>query len=253
MNKWIFIFGLCLFATQQSQAGTIQITGEGKSSAPPNKVTLSISVHSICYASSEAAKIANSKVTQDIIHILEFFQSDERDQITTSPGSFELSTERVPSEDGHERILCERKWKTWNTVEISIHKIEKISDLQDKITNHLASIETVNPSLQEQTFAHISSPYFKLTEDTYRQLRKQAQQAALNDAKEQFSNFDADCHFRDVHLNSVSTPVFNSVVRFEAKKSVHEDGSTPVIPENITVTAVWSFIWEFGEATACYQ
>lgn len=253
MNKWLLIFGLYFSATQPSQAGTIQITGEGKSSAPPDKVTLSVTVHSICFASSEVAKIANSKVTQDIIQILESFQLDERDQITTSPGGFELSTERIPSEDGHDRILCERKWKTWNTIEISIHKIDKISELQDKLTNVLSNIETVNPSLHDQTFAHISSPYFKLTEDTYRQLRKQAQQAALNDAKEQFSNFDADCHFRDVHLNSVSTPVFNSVVRFEAKKSVHEDVSTPVIPEKITVTAVWSFIWEFGEAATCYQ
>lgn len=250
----LFFFFFTFFAlTIVAEAGTIQITGEGRVSSPPNEVSLAITIYSICYDSTLEARNANSVQTEKLLNAIKKYQKKENDLLTTSPGGFVLSTEYIPSEEGRDRILCERKWKTWNKIKTTLHSLDDFSLLQDELTKLISSEESINPDKKAQSFVHISSPAFSLTEETMLNLRKAAQRAALFDAQDQFSNFDANCNFIGVHLTTVSSPVFNSLVRFEAKGAFNNDTLTPTIPEDIIVSASWTFIWEFKESTQCFN
>jgi len=234
-------------------AGTIQITGQGEASLPPDIFTIQVTVNSVCYDSTKQAKTANAEIANQIIPLAKKYLRDTKDNLTTHPGGFIRETEYIPTGDGHSRILCERKWKTWNTISMTLHDITILPELQDELVGFLASIEALKPDTQAQTFAQLSSPDFLLTPENQMKLRKESQQAALQDAKDQFSNFDANCRFSSPKLNSVTPPNFNTVVRYGAKLADLEEDSTPVIPEKITVTAVWNFIWEFESALGCFN
>ncbi len=234
-------------------AGTIAITGQGESSSPPDMYSIELKVNSICYETTQQAKLDNARIANQLIAISQKYARNSKDKVTTHPGSFIRSTEYLPSESGHSKILCERKWKTWNTISLTIHDIQSLAELQDELVTFLAPIEMVQPEKQEQTFIHLSSPHFGLTKENLTILRKQAQQSALQDAKDQFQNFDVYCHFKSAKLNSVTPPSFTSTIRYGAKMAESSESSTPVIPENITVTAIWNFIWEFELAPGCYN
>jgi uncharacterized protein YggE len=255
MSKFIqyISFVIVLSFPISSIAGTIQITGQGEASLPPDMFKIEVAVNSVCYESTKQAKAANAEIANKVIPLAQKYLRDSRDELTTHPGGFTRETEYIPTGDGHSRILCERKWRTWNTISLTLHDISSLSELQDELVSFLAPIEGLKPDKQEQTFAQLSSPEFLLTSENQIKLRKDSQQAALDDAKDQFRNFDANCHFNLAKLSSVSTPNFNTVVRYGAKMADVEDSSTPVIPENITVTAVWNFIWEFESAPGCYN
>lgn len=234
-------------------AGTIQITGQGEASLPPDMFKIEVAINSVCYESTKQAKIANAEIANKVVPLAQKYVRNPMDKLTTHPGGFIRETEYIPTEDGHSRILCERKWKTWNKITLTLHDISSLPELQDELVSFLAPIEALKPDHQEQTFAQLTSPEFLLTTENQIKLRRESQQAALDDAKDQFHNFDANCHFNLAKLSSVTTPNFNTVIRYGAKMANAELDSTPVIPENITVTAVWNFVWEFESAPGCYK
>ena len=236
-----------------TMAGTIQITGKGEASSAPDLYYLDIKVTSICYDSTQRAKNANAQITNRLVELGKKHIKTPEDKITTYPGGFIRETEYVPAEDGHNRILCERKWKTWNTVRLSLHNLTSLPAVQDDLVSFLAPIETVSLERIDQSYAQISSPQFSLTEVNLNKLRKESQDAALKDAKNQFHNFDVNCHFKSAKLISLNQPSFNHIYRYTSKLSDESDSSTPVIPESISVTAIWNFTWEFESAPNCYN
>ncbi|MFM8312654.1 MAG: SIMPL domain-containing protein [Deltaproteobacteria bacterium] len=236
-----------------SLAGTIQITGKGEVSSPPDLYYLDIKVMSICYDSTQRAKNANAQISNKLVELGKKYINTPEDKITTYPGGFVRETEYIPGEDGHNRILCERKWRTWNTVRLTLHTLSSLPTVQDALVSFLTPIELVSPDRIDQSYAQISSPQFSLTEANFNKLRKESQQAALQDAKNQFQNFDANCHFKSAKLSSLNQPSFTHVYRYASKASDESDTSTPVIPESISVTAIWNFTWEFESAPGCYN
>ena len=248
----IFILGPLFIGSLIARAGTIQITGNGEASSPPDMYHMDIKVISICYESTQEAKNENAKIANNLIKLSQKFLRDSNDKVTTYPGGFIRDTEYIPGDDGHSKTLCERKWKTWNTVRLTLHDLKSLPAVQDEILTYLAPIEALQPNKKEQSFVQLSSPEFSLTDENRTKLRRQAQQAALQDAKDQFLNFDANCHFKSAKLNSLTPPSFSSVLRYASKAAETSDSATPVIPENITVTATWNFIWEFDSTPGCY-
>lgn len=236
-----------------SFGGTISITGNGEASHAPDEYRFDIIVTSICYETTKAAQSQNSTLANQIIELTQQYKLAPNDKITTSPGGFIRSTEYVPTENDRSKIICENRWKTWNTIRLTLHDFSKLPGLQEELTTFLGSTEAVNIDKKEQTYVQISSPQFSLTEDNLNKTRKLAQQSALMDAKNQLQNFNDSCDFRSLKLMSVAVPTFDSWVRYGTKSASISESSTPVIPEEITVTAAWSFTWEFDSAPRCYN
>ncbi len=253
MKLGYILLATCFYCFQSVEAGTIQITGVGESSAPPDQFTIQMTVNSICYPSTLQAKNANALIANQIVELSKRFVRNESDKITTNPGGFIRETEYLPNENGRTKILCERKWKTWNTISITLHELSQFPEIQDELVNFLTPLEALQPNIQEQSFVQLSSPHFGISDPKQHQLRNEAQHAALNDAKAQFENFDANCHFQGAKLNSLSSPAFNTTLRYGAKMATEADSSTPTIPDIITVSAVWNLIWEFNSASGCYR
>lgn len=234
-------------------AGQLLVVGQGEASSAPDKYTIQLTVTSICYETTQQAKNENSQLANQLIALSQKYKRSENDKITTHPGGFIRSTEYLPEESHHSKILCERKWKTWNTVTLNLHDIQSLPSLQDELVDFLKPYETLSIDKTEQTFIQLSSPQFGLTEENEKSLQKQAQNLSLKDAQEQIKNFDDTCHFASLKLESVASPSFTNTVRYGAKSVGSNESSTPVIPEQITVTAIWNFIWEFDSAPGCYN
>jgi hypothetical protein len=78
-------------------------------------------------------------------------------------------------------------------------------------------------------------------------LRKNAQARAWDDAKSQLDGFASKCDFKGLKLTTVTQPAFTA--HYDMGKS--GESATPLIPENITVRAVWKFVWEFEPTPGC--
>jgi len=234
-------------------AGTIEILGQGEASSPPERYTIDLTVTSICYETTKDAKSENSIIANALVAIAKKYSKTSEDRINTYPGGFIRNTEYIPESTGHSKILCENGWRTWNTIRLQLHDIYSLPDLQDELVVFLEPLESINPSKKQQTFIQLGSPQFGLKEENLNKLRKQAQQSALEDAKAQLQNFDENCHFKSIKLRSLAPPALNTFVRFGAKSSTPTESSTPIIPEEITVTASWNFSWEFESAPGCFN
>lgn len=235
------------------RAGTIEIVGQGEASSAPERYTIDLTVTSICYETTKDAKSENSTIANQLVAIANKYSKTSEDKINTYPGGFVRNTEYIPEGTGHSKILCENGWRTWNTIRLQLHDIYSLPDLQDELVVFLEPIESINPSKKQQTFIQLGSPQFGLKEENLNKLRKQAQHAALEDAKAQLQNFDDNCHFKSIKLRSLAPPSLNTFVRFGAKSSSTPESSTPIIPEEITVTATWNFSWEFENAPGCFN
>lgn len=248
----VFFIGLVTWGLT-GYGGTVSIVGNGEASLPPNEYTMDLTVTSVCYPTTKNAKSANSQLANQIIDLTRSYMDSADDELHTIPGGFVRTTEYLPSENDRSKILCENRWRTWNTIRLTLHHLERLPEIQDELVAFLSPMESINPEKAEQTYIQISSPHFGLKEDNFVKLKQEAQIAALQDAKNQLDNFSDRCNFKSLNLMSVAPPSFDSIVRYGAKSVSTGESSTPVIPEEIIVTSTWNFVWHFDSAPQCYQ
>lgn len=238
-------------AVASAESGKIVIVGTGQAAAAPEVVRMSVYVTSICYETSRGAKDANAEVANRVLEILRNFASDPRDRITAS-GGVNLRQTEYAVVGTTTKTLCELKWRATNTLTIETGSIDGVPDLQDLL---LASIDAtvVDPDQAAQTYAELAQPSFSLRAETMKSLRATAQGAAYDDAKGQLDVFASRCAFQDARLTTISPPEYDAYPRKDgdAMNSDMGGSATPIIPDDINVTATWRFEWAFTPSPSC--
>jgi len=233
-----------------SNKGSIVMIGKGTASSPPEFVSFSVKVTSICYNTSQEAQAENAKLASSVLVILEDFKKGERDKITASGGANirQTGTTQIGAES---KVLCDLKWRSENHLNISMSRMEDLPALQDKLFVALDQSADLNPAQIAQTFAEVSRPDFGLYPETSVTLRNEAEGLAFDDAKSQMKGLQARCPFQDPRLVSVAPPEYN----YSAKSIMRSAGaySGPVIPDEMEVSAVLRMEWEYTPSAACKQ
>lgn len=244
-----------LAASADEGVGEITIVGNGEASAAPEFARVSIDLTSICYDTSRAAKDANAQLANKLIAVMQQFVTTDHDQITTSGGANELQTETTYT--GSESVtLCQMKWRATNTIYLQVSAIDKLADIQDEA---LAAIDAsragqgVNPEVATQTYAELHRPSFHLFSATKVKLRSEAQGLAYDDAKAQFDTFAGRCDLGGARLTTIETPTYEYYARLDGGRFADAGSETPVIPDDITVSASWRFKWTFVPTSSCPQ
>lgn len=233
--------------TLVADTGSIEITGTGESSAPPEFTEVSVQVISLCYDSSRGAQEANAALANRIVDVGKRFSRGPQDKVIASGGANLRQTEYTYPTAGTPRVLCERKWRTSNTIQVQMAEIASVPDLQDELLKEMGS-EAIDPSKTAQTYMELSQPSFHLYKETHKKLRTQSQERAFADAREQLEVFKKGCTLRNLRLQKVSQPQFS----VRSKYADHAaSASTPIIPDELAVNAVWKFEWEFDPTPDC--
>jgi hypothetical protein len=112
----------CAFAEPESlinaadaTEGHVTIVGKGDASAAPEFARVAITVTSICYDTSRAAKDANAIVANRILTALAAFTPSMREPVTTTGGANVRRTE-VIYVGSTPQTICELKWRATNTI-----------------------------------------------------------------------------------------------------------------------------------------
>jgi uncharacterized protein YggE len=105
---------------------------------------------------------------------------------------------------------------------------------------------------KSQTYAEIYRPSFHLTAATHKALRAQAQVMAYEDAKLQFDTFADHCQLANARLTIIEPPTYESYPRMAGARFADAAASeTPIIPDDILVSASWRFRWSFTPTASC--
>jgi hypothetical protein len=248
LRSLIFTGATILPITASAEPGTIVISGKGHLSAAPEFVSLSMTIKSICYDSSQDAAAANAKMATDALKVLESFKKSDRDRLTASGGANVLRTETT--QVGNEsRVLCEMKWHAENRLEIQMSDISSLPDLQDKLVNVVGAQGILVSSAGGQTYAESSQPMFALYPETSKHLRDMAQGLAYDDGRSQLDVFRSKCAFVNLMLMSI-TPEFSFQYKV-AGESIGVGHGGPVIPDEIEVAAELRMQWTFTPSVNC--
>lgn len=228
--------------------GSIEIIGRGEMGSPPEFAEISATVTSICYESSREAKSANAALATEIVSIFKKQVRSTKDKVIATGGPNSRQTEYVYSPGGATRVLCERKWRASNQIRLEVKDWSILPDVQDEV---LAAVDkdAPDPGRTAQSYAELSQPGFRLYPETMVKLRKEAQGLAWNDAKSQLDAFKSGCSFKNLRLTKVFEPMFVTHAKFGDVPS--EAMNTPLIPDSLTIRAVWKFVWEFDPTPAC--
>jgi uncharacterized protein YggE len=235
---------------ESEETGHVTIVGEGVASAAPEFVRLSVSVTSLCYATSRAAKDANAILANEILTVLEPFTANLREPVTTTGGANLRQTEIIYL-GNTPKTLCERLWRTTNTINLKVKTLDVLPDLQDQILTTIDEKGEVDPEISTQTYAELSQPQFSLSSETIVALRSQAQGNAYDDAKAQFDTFVSRCTLRNPRLTTIEPPTYDMYPRQAGARIGEDNASTPLIPDDIAVSSSWRFIWTFDPSPGC--
>jgi uncharacterized protein YggE len=228
--------------------GTITLMGVGESSAAPEYSSVTVTVTSICYDTSRAAKDANAALASKLVETLKRYAVGERDKVTASGGPNVLETETtfVGSEV---KTICNQKWKATNTLTIEMAKITALPDLQDEA---LAAVDAValNPTQTAQTYADLGAPSFHLYPETESRLRGESQLKAYQDARAQLDGLAATCTFADPQLILIAPPEY-SIIGRAGGADLAPGVATPILPDELVVRANLKFQWSFQPTSTC--
>lgn len=234
-----------------SPRGTVVMIGKGAASSPPEFVSLSIKVSSICYNTSQDAQAANAKLSNAVLAVLEGFKKGERDKIVATGGANIRQTETTQI-GLDSKVLCELKWRSENTLRISMARIEDLPSLQDKIFTELDQSADLNPDRVDQTYAEVGRPDFSLYPETSVKLRNDAEGLAYDDAKQQLTSLQSRCNFQNLQLISIVPPEYSFVAK-RAGEVVAASYSGPMIPDEMEVHASLRMEWTYTPSAACKQ
>jgi uncharacterized protein YggE len=231
--------------------GRLAVTGQGLASASAEQAKMYVVVTSICYDTARAAKNANAMLANRMVKLLQGYVTTTEDTVTATGGSLERQTETIWV-DGEQKTICERKWRTSNTLVLLVHKFDTLPDIQDSVIAAIEAAGELDPQKKAQTYAEASQPFFSVKAATDARLRREAQVAAYDDAKAQFNAFASRCPFQDVHLTVIAPPTYK-VERpsAEAMEEASSELETPIIPDQIRVSAQWQFEWSYIAPSTC--
>lgn len=237
---------------EDAPRGRLVVTGQGLASASAEQAKMYVVVTSICYDTARAAKNANAVLANRMVKLLQGFVTTTEDTVTATGGSLERQTETIWV-DGQQKTICERKWRTTNTLVLLVHKFDTLPDIQDSVIAAIEAAGELDPQKKAQTYAEASQPFFGVKAATDARLRREAQVAAYDDAKAQFNAFASRCPFQDVHLTVIAPPTYR-VERPSAEameENATTDTETPIIPDQIRVSAQWQFEWSYIAPSTC--
>lgn len=245
----IFLISGLARAFALDSTGTIEITGKGEMTAKPELFHLSVLVSSICYEKSRDAKEANALLATRLVSAAKGFARGERDKVTASGGTTVRQTEYIYPVGSSPKILCERGWRTSNSIGIEIADLAVVSELEEALLKEEES-GAPNPAKVAQSFVELSSPNFLLYPETQKNMRLEAQKKAYVDAKTQLEAFKSSCVFKNLKLSKIFEPAFEMRSKYGAAEKATE---IPLIPDMLSVEAVWKFTWEFDPASECFN
>lgn len=241
-----------LIAAENS--GSVTLEGRGSSSNSPEFVSLGVAVTSICYDSSTEAATANSEMARRILGVFENFKRTDKDRIIATGGANSLQTEttQVGTES---KVLCEMKWRAENYLKIEMSNIDELPQLQDQVMAAVQGLGTVDPAQVTQTFSEFGKPEFHLYPETARKMRESAQVLAFDDAKSQLNALTTRCEFTNLRLIRLSPAEYSYIYKLAGERMPVLSTSTPVIPDELEVTATLRMEWAFdpGSATCRFQ
>jgi uncharacterized protein YggE len=232
--------------------GRLVVIGEGLASAAAEQAKMYVVVTSICYDTARAAKDANAVLANRMLKLLRGFVTTPEDTVTAIGGSLERQSETI-SVDGEERTICDRKWRTTNTLALLVHKLDTLSDIQASVIAATEAAGDLDPQKKAQTYAEVSRPFFGVKAATDTRLRREAQATAYYDAKAKFNAFASLCPFQDVRLTVIAPPAYAVEEPFgsEMQEQPSSDTETPIIPDEIRVSVEWRFEWSYVAPSTC--
>jgi hypothetical protein len=80
-------------------------------------------------------------------------------------------------------------------------------------------------------------------------MKKEAQAKAWGDAFGQFKGFLEQCKLQNAKLAKISEPEYFGLAK---SAPLSEEIGTPIIPDSISVSANWKFVWTF-DPTPCFR
>ena len=253
-RSWWQTFFFCLNMAQTGFAaelrGRLVVNGIGEVSAQPEMAQLEVTVTSMCYETSRAAKEANAQLAQKIVEKMQSFTVDPRDQVVATGGPNVRQTEVIPV-GGENKILCERKWRASNHITLKFSRIDIVPDLQDALLEAVDQVSDVSPSGLAQTFAELGQPHFDVYPETSLRLKHEAQAKAYDDALGQFGVFKKRCSFADERLTYIAPPQYEVIPRMRAMAAYAADSATPIIPDVVVYQAHWRFEWSYEAPLGC--
>lgn len=237
-----------LFAADRR--GRMVINGTGEATGQPEMAQMEVTVTSICYETSRAAKEANAILANKLIEVMHPFAGDPRDQVTATGGPNIRQSEVIPDGDGY-KTLCERKWRASNRILLKFGTIEKVPDLQDALLLTADMNGAADPDQVAQTFAELGQPHFDVYPETSLKLKHEAQSKAYDDAIGQFEVFKKRCAFSDERLILIAQPQYEVLPRMRSAGVYAASNTTPIIPDEVIYQAHWRFEWTYEAPLGC--
>jgi len=250
MNKFSMVIAFSVL-TQASFAidGSVEILGRGTVEKAPEFVEMQVRVTSVCYDKPVLAQEDNTKLANRILEVMKAYVRTEKDKVLASGGHTVRQTEYTSDDDGQSKILCEQKWRTNNVLTLQTEDMASAAKIQEKIVETLAAEEGVHQGEKQQTYAELEQPAFAVYPASYSEMKKEAQAKAWFDALGQFKGFLEQCKLQNVRLAKISEPEYFGLAK---SAPLNEEVGGPIIPDSISVSANWKFVWTF-DPTPCFR
>lgn len=248
MKKTMLAIALALSTNASfSMEGKVEILGRGLVEKAPEFVEMQVRVTSLCYEKPSVAQEANTALSKAILEVMKRYVRTEKDKLLAAGGHTIRQTEYVSDDNGQSKILCERKWRTSNVLTLQTEDIASVAMIQEKFLEILANDEGMNVNEKQQTYAELEQPSFAVYPETYKAMKKEAQGKAFLDAQSQFNGFVAQCKLTNAKLAQISEPEYFGLAK---SAPLNEEVGAPIIPDSISVSATWKFVWSF-DPTSC--
>lgn len=229
--------------------GSVGITGRGTVERAPEYAELQVKVVSLCYEKPVEAQQDNALLARNLQEVLKPYVRTEKDELVITGGHTLRQSEYGADENGRSHLICDRKWRTMNTLILKTNDMEAVSVIQQQILDVLKESDMESMGTPQATYAELLEPSFSVYPETFRTMKKEAQVLAWGDALEQFQVFYQQCKLNNVKLSEISQPEYFGLAK---SAPVASDYLTPIIPDAVAVTAVWKFVWSF-DPTPCFR
>jgi hypothetical protein len=229
--------------------GSVEILGRGTVEKAPEFVEMQVRVTSLCYEKPLLAQEENAKLSNKILEVMKAYVRTDKDKLLASGGHTVRQTEYTSDADGQSKILCEQKWRTSNMLTLQTEDMVSAAKIQEKILETLVEEEGMNAGEKQQTYAELEQPSFAVYPWTYSAMKKEAQAKAWGDAFGQFKGFLEQCKLQNAKLAKISEPEYFGLAK---SAPLSEEVGTPIIPDSISVSANWKFVWSF-DPTPCFR
>lgn len=230
--------------------GSVEIVGKGSVARAPEFAEVQVHVTSLCYEKPVDAQQENAGLSKRILDVLKEYVRTEKDKVIATGGHTLRQTEYTSDIDGRSKVLCERKWRTSNTVTLKTQDMTSVALIQERVLALISTEEGLDPNHTHQTYAELGEPLFAVYPETFSKMKQEAQGKAWDDASEQFKGFLKKCELKNVRLAQISQPEYFGLAK---SAPLVGDEVTPIIPDAISVYASWKFLWVFDPTPGCYR